>query len=740
VPVVAPSCGDLGTTGASDGVCYASITTPAGGLLMLHPSGKGVDLAGALQTDCSEMSGGAGAATLAGPRVLAPDEERARAGLACDPDPTQCWIAVRYHLPDGSILEGWVNVATTLPLSANNGDPTLCGEAQKDATGQPLVYVVGCTNAMCSDCSYTGNGIVRPPCSVCYECVQGRCTPSPTSTTCGNGLVCNGKGECGIDPGILGKPCLEPYSSQGHCRLLSDCTAKPGMKTMSGYCPGPSDVQCCVKASFPAGVACAAERGLAGKCELMLNPAAPSCSKAGYEVLHGLCPLGNDYKCCVPTGTKPGKSRCVRNSDCAYCQKCKRQGAKGVCVTDTNRNGAHCDASNPVFVCSGGSKSACQAPPCPDGGGPVGYIYAADGCRSLIKAGMSEGELLVNGILDMAAPFDASVERKPGSIDLKHWVLLNYVLGTLPFMEYLRDYRSSALQYPKPRVFDVFVRKLGVNFIYDFHSTTTQTDVKKYSVYPFYTTETRVGPWADVKGAVLSTPTDIFVEFRGSEGLTTNDYFGMNMRVFTVAFEPFGQRDRVSGTLPRVHAGQYYGVLSAMASEIFGLIANAARGTREPKRVWFLGHSLGGANALMAAAIFQERLKQSRYCETGKQNPGCQVVGLNLHIHGVVTFGAYMIGDALFSRATTRTPWGWGPRPCAGSSGGYTRGTRIATSFHASLAAKFVATRTLAIAGTLMAAPETSSFTEKSTTRHLWGPHRLMCHGQTPAMAPASPS
>jgi hypothetical protein len=82
--------------------------------------------------------------------------------------------------------------------------------------------------------------------------------------------------------------CSTP-SGPGFCENTSDSCS--GGSFVAGYCPGASDIECCV-------ASCSASTG-SGFCE----PTSNSCA-GGF--VSGLCPGPSDVECCVgSTGTPP---------------------------------------------------------------------------------------------------------------------------------------------------------------------------------------------------------------------------------------------------------------------------------------------------------------------------------------------------------------------------------------------------------------------------------------------------
>ena len=536
-------------------------------------------------------------------------------------DKTQCWVQVSYTPPSRASeppLEGWVNIAKTSAVVAEGADPGACGEPQLDPkTGQPAVFAVGCDDARCGDCRAAPGALVPPPpCPVCTACnaKTGRCDAVRPGTSCGDGMVCSSAAQCGVDSKILNQPC-QGAAASGKCTTADKC-AGPTKKAVAGYCPGPKEVQCCVAAAWPAGAACAdPATGAAGACE-EVDIAAPRCRTAGHTPAPYLCPLASKYTCCLPP--KPAAAgACRGDGDCGACQKCSR----ARCVADAKKTGVHCGGGGgaPAMCAAGVCKpadSSSSPPPCPSGW----RRSAKDPAGQCFRADKGEAAWLVNGVLEPAA-FNASAARADWRTDPEsaRWLLLNYVLSTVALREYLRDYtRAPSLTKPTSD-WEKSVAELGVTFARDFRSSATSVCVAAPNAPPESRYRMVSAAAADVKGAVLATEGDIFVVFRGSEGATTADHAGVALRVYLAPFDASRspQASCVVGPSASsrfdneagVHAGQYYSVLPAMQDLIYErILAAAEHGANRPKRLWLLGHSLGGAGATLAAAIFQEQM------------------------------------------------------------------------------------------------------------------------------------
>jgi len=138
----------------------------------------------------------------------------------------------------------------------------------------------------------------------------------------------------------------------GKCMNPSSC--KDG-QVISGLCPGGNDNKCCIPTTPNDDSKCTNQ---GGKC---MNP---SNCKDG-QVLSGLCPGGNDNKCCISnspkpsitwTPLKPSTSSTPNDDD----SKCTNQG--GRCM-----NPSSCKDGQVIFgLCPGGNNNKCCIPTTPN--------------------------------------------------------------------------------------------------------------------------------------------------------------------------------------------------------------------------------------------------------------------------------------------------------------------------------------------------------------------------------------
>lgn len=94
----------------------------------------------------------------------------------------------------------------------------------------------------------------------------------------------------------LNGPCSDPSGVLGVCIPTAQCD-KEGGKYVHNKCMGtPEDIKCCTKPS------CQRE-ALKGECRWVEH-----CQGGGKQVLQGLCPGPDGYRCCVTNGGGLGNS------------------------------------------------------------------------------------------------------------------------------------------------------------------------------------------------------------------------------------------------------------------------------------------------------------------------------------------------------------------------------------------------------------------------------------------------
>jgi len=143
-------------------------------------------------------------------------------------------------------------------------------------------------------------------------------------------------------------------SQGGQCMNPNNC--KETVKT--GLCPGGNDNKCCVPTASE--IKCTSQ---GGQC---MNP-----NNCKETVKTGLCPGGNDNKCCVPTASEI---------------KCTSQG--GQCMNPNN-----CKETVKTGLCPGGNDNKCCVPTaseikCTSQGG---QCMNPDNCKETVKTGLCPG-------------------------------------------------------------------------------------------------------------------------------------------------------------------------------------------------------------------------------------------------------------------------------------------------------------------------------------------------------------
>ena len=136
----------------------------------------------------------------------------------------------------------------------------------------------------------------------------------------------------------------------GICIKTSSCTKYNG-QSYSGKCPSdPNDVKCCDE------IPCSAN-GKSGKCIFA--------SQCNGESVSGLCPGGNDFKCCLSGGSTPSTPTEPSEKDNTYNGPCG--GGGGVCI---NTNRVSCETRTIAGKCRGPAVVKC----CVSGKKPSWYI------------------------------------------------------------------------------------------------------------------------------------------------------------------------------------------------------------------------------------------------------------------------------------------------------------------------------------------------------------------------------
>jgi len=108
-------------------------------------------------------------------------------------------------------------------------------------------------------------------------------------------------------PSVLGAVNGKCSSGNGVCVSTSSCT-KAGGTYVDGKCPNDKkDIKCCNKKK------CVTSKGLVGSCMFTSD-----CKGTSYS---GLCPGGNNFKCCVPSKNDNKKEKATGNNIVKYAKK-----------------------------------------------------------------------------------------------------------------------------------------------------------------------------------------------------------------------------------------------------------------------------------------------------------------------------------------------------------------------------------------------------------------------------------
>lgn len=304
----------------------------------------------------------------------------------------------------------------------------------------------------------------------------------------------------------------------------------------------------------------------------------------------------------------------------------------------------------------------CREPNCPE----ATPVKDSSGCGMCVNKWHNKlNELLVNGLVS-----DGTVAYPPTDYEfiggeykyvgmektsaMFQFLLMSYTMATITHKEYERDY--TTVPGTPGRKWDEFVADLGVSFNKDvdyveFKTTTELVPRGELVATMFFplllNTYVKVNhKKLDLKGTVLATDTDVYVEWRGSEGLTTPEYLGLD---FLTALQPYQPTPDSADPTITVHSGQYSAFMK-VAPLLWEKVAAAFAGNPGVTRIWFLGHSLGGASAIMTAAIFKSQFEYAKDYNHADGDINLRQLPNDLEVAGVITYGAYQVGNAAFAQ------------------------------------------------------------------------------------------
>ncbi|KAF9437598.1 hypothetical protein BGZ76_000122 [Entomortierella beljakovae] len=185
-----------------------------------------------------------------------------------------------------------------------------------------------------------------------------------STTSCGSSGGKSTAGHCPKDPNNVRcctyGTCKTSDGRSGKCGPTSACSGT----SVSGRCPGPAGIQCCVPK--PAAKTCKVSDGRSGTCK-----STSSCSGTSVP---GFCPGASNIQCCVPKST----AKTCKISD----------GRSGTCVSTSSCSGT----SVPGFCPGAANIQCCVAGKPPAGGNLPGLNARQSGyARTIAKAAHTYG-------------------------------------------------------------------------------------------------------------------------------------------------------------------------------------------------------------------------------------------------------------------------------------------------------------------------------------------------------------
>jgi hypothetical protein len=217
------------------------------------------------------------------------------------------------------------------------------------------------------------------------------------------------------------------------------------------------------------------------------------------------------------------------------------------------------------------------------------------------------------------------------------WHATSFMLGVLSEASYSKVAKSP--------LYTEVLKPAGFNYVKDI---SVQVDLLSFKVF--------LKPVVDAQCTVLSSSNDIIVAVRGSENPSLDkyaDWIMTNLDFFDqptpVSFpEPFSSSSLKAwpyNFAARVHPG-FHEAADALLPEVQASINIACSQNPLASKVWFTGHSMGGAVAILLAALLQD---SNFIAPAASSTTGSHTCGQKLQIAGVFGFQSPMPGDATFA-------------------------------------------------------------------------------------------
>ena len=173
----------------------------------------------------------------------------------------------------------------------------------------------------------------------CIDTNATKCNGSLASGLCpgGNNVKCCLEGS--IKETGVGEKCKSDQGLEGTCININ--TTKCGGSLITGKCPGGNNVKCCIGDGTGVGKVCSSG-GRSGTC---INTNANKCDG---ELVSGLCPGANNIKCCLKSSG---------NDQVGVGKSCSSGTRSGICI-NTNTNKCN-DGEIVSGLCPGGNNVKC---------------------------------------------------------------------------------------------------------------------------------------------------------------------------------------------------------------------------------------------------------------------------------------------------------------------------------------------------------------------------------------------